>query len=171
MATNTVKKEEILGVDDKSIKEYAELFSEHGLKSLEIKYGNVEICLKKDVPEYSAAVKEVYVGEPVRHPAHPLPAQTVSGAATQDPKEKSPEKEYQKIVSPIVGTFYSSPSPESEPFVKEGDTVTPSTVVCIVEAMKMMNEIKAGINGKIVKKVVDNNSAIEAGATLFLVKP
>lgn len=76
-----------------------------------------------------------------------------------------------EIKSPMVGTFYSSPSPDAEPFVKVGQEVTPDTVVCIIEAMKVMNEIKAETKGTIVEIVADNGKPVQYGAALFRVEP
>jgi acetyl-CoA carboxylase biotin carboxyl carrier protein len=75
-----------------------------------------------------------------------------------------------KIVSPMVGTFYRAPAPDAEPYVKEGDQVQEDTVVCIVEAMKLMNEIEAEVRGTIVKVLVENGQLVEYGQPLFLVK-
>jgi acetyl-CoA carboxylase biotin carboxyl carrier protein len=75
-----------------------------------------------------------------------------------------------KIVSPMVGTFYRASSPEADPYVREGDEVHPSTVVCIVEAMKLMNEIEAEVKGTIVKILVENGQLVEYAQPLFLVK-
>ena len=75
------------------------------------------------------------------------------------------------IESPMVGTFYSSPNPDAGPFVKVGSSVTPDTVVCIVEAMKVFNEIKAGKSGKIERILVKSGDAVEFGQKLFLIRP
>ncbi|MFT4415635.1 acetyl-CoA carboxylase biotin carboxyl carrier protein [Fredinandcohnia humi] len=75
-----------------------------------------------------------------------------------------------KIVSPMVGTFYASPSPDTAPYVKQGDKVKADTVVCIVEAMKLFNEIEAEVNGEIVEVLVENGQLVEYGQPLFLVK-
>lgn len=75
-----------------------------------------------------------------------------------------------KIVSPMVGTFYSAPSPDADPYVKVGDKVTESSIVCIVEAMKLFNEIEAEVNGEIVEVLVQNGQLVEYGQPLFLVK-
>src|SRR5690606_7693708 len=76
-----------------------------------------------------------------------------------------------KITSPMVGTFYQAPSPDSPPYVKVGDKVEPDTIVCIVEAMKLFNEIEAEIKGEIVEVLVKNEQLVEFGQPLFLVKP
>ena len=76
-----------------------------------------------------------------------------------------------EIKSPIVGTFYEAPSPDSEPYVEAGSRVDPQTVVCIIEAMKVMNEIKAEVSGTIVERTVKNGQAVEYGQVLFRVRP
>ena len=75
------------------------------------------------------------------------------------------------IISPIVGTYYAAPSPDAEPYIKVGDSVAPDTVVCIVEAMKVINEIKAEAAGTIEKIVVSNGQAVEFGQVLFKIRP
>ena len=77
---------------------------------------------------------------------------------------------YKEIASPMVGTFYRAPSPDSAPYVKEGQEVSEETVVCIIEAMKVMNEIKAEVKGEIVEVLVDNGTAVQFGQPLFRVK-
>ncbi len=76
-----------------------------------------------------------------------------------------------EIKSPMVGTFYRAPSPDAKPYVSVGDTVEPGTVVCIIEAMKLMNEIESEVSGKIAKIMVENEQPVEFGQTLFLVSP
>jgi acetyl-CoA carboxylase biotin carboxyl carrier protein len=82
-----------------------------------------------------------------------------------------PEEKHHTVRSPIVGTFYESPSPGSPPFVKSGDLVTVGQVLCIVEAMKLMNEIESDVAGEVVKKLVANGQPIEYGQELFAIKP
>ena len=80
------------------------------------------------------------------------------------------EKRYHEIKSPIVGTFYRAPAPDAEPYVKVGDEVFPGTVLCIVEAMKLMNEIECDVHGKVAKILVENAQPVEYGQTLFLIE-
>lgn len=84
--------------------------------------------------------------------------------------EETKDQDYHKIVSPMVGTFYRAPSPGAEPYVKEGSKVTEKTVVCIVEAMKLFNEIEADVKGEIVECLVEDGQLVEYGQPLFLVK-
>ncbi|MBI1785315.1 acetyl-CoA carboxylase biotin carboxyl carrier protein [Candidatus Sumerlaeota bacterium] len=101
------------------------------------------------------------LGDPAIHAA------SVAAAAAPPPEKE----EGVTVTSPIVGTFYSSPSPEAPPYVKEGDEVDEETVLCIVEAMKVMNEIKAEIKGRILKILADNGHPVEFGQPLFRVLP
>ena len=98
-------------------------------------------------------------------PVAPAPAEAPAAAPTPQ-KPTEPE-----IKSPMIGTFYRKPSPESESYVEVGDTVTPDTVVCIVEAMKVMNEIKAEMSGVITEILVEDGSPVEFGQALFRVRP
>ena len=96
---------------------------------------------------------------------YPAAAQTAPAAATIAAKA-----DYKEIVSPMVGTFYRAPSPDSAPYVKEGQDVAEETVVCIIEAMKVMNEIKAEVKGVITEALVENGAAVQYGQPLFRVK-
>lgn len=105
--------------------------------------------------------------------ADPVPAPTVPAAATAPAPETTaaavpaPEAPGRIIESPMVGTFYAAPSPESPPFVQPGDSVTEESTVCIIEAMKVMNEIKAEVSGRIVEALVTNGESVEFGQPLF----
>ena len=96
----------------------------------------------------------------------PAPVQQTAAQTTTSDDDAN----LQKILSPIVGTFYRAPSPEADPFIKIGSAVTSETIVCIVEAMKLMNEIPAEIAGEIVKIYVENGQPVEYGQPLFAVK-
>jgi acetyl-CoA carboxylase biotin carboxyl carrier protein len=98
-------------------------------------------------------------------PGTSAPAQTVSPGSASEAKVT-----YREIVSPMVGTFYRAPSPDSAPYVNEGQEVAEETVVCIIEAMKVMNEIKAEVTGEIVEVLVENGTAVQFGQPLFRVK-
>lgn len=123
--------------------------------------------LKKQVEQ-----QVVQPTQPV-YTAQPTVAQQSTVAASEETKEDEPvqavSSDYE-ITSPMVGTFYSSASPEQDAFVTEGDKVNPNTVVCIVEAMKLFNEIEAEVSGEIVEILVDNGELVEFGQPLFRVK-
>jgi acetyl-CoA carboxylase biotin carboxyl carrier protein len=150
--------------DLKRVKELIELMLENDLVEVEIEEGDSKIHLKRpghSQPQFSAAPPMHFTPAASAPPAAGAPA---PGAAAQ-------EDNLAGIISPIVGTFYSAPSPDSEPYVKVGDRVNPDTVVCIIEAMKVMNEIKAEKSGTIEKVMVSNGQAIEFNQVLFKIRP
>lgn len=148
------------------IKELVELMKENDLVELEIADGDSKILLKRPQP----------VGPTITQ-ISPLPASATTPAISveQPAHAQTPADEQDKglaeIKSPIVGTFYSAPSPDSQPHVNIGSRVNPDTVVCIVEAMKVMNEIKAEMQGKVVEVLVNNGEPVEYGQPLFLIDP
>ena len=109
-------------------------------------------------------------------PQHPAPAPPVFQAAHEAPvhelkkSESGDSSSLVEICSPMVGTFYRAPSPNAAPYVREGDAIQPGKILCIVEAMKLMNEIEAEISGTIVKMLVDNAHPVEFNQPLFLVE-
>jgi acetyl-CoA carboxylase biotin carboxyl carrier protein len=113
------------------------------------------------------------VEAPVQVISPKLEARTEENSQQQVQEKVEPkhEENLKKIVSPMVGTFYSSPSPDQDIYVQIGDKVKENTVVCIVEAMKLFNEIEAEVKGEIVEILVDNGQLVEYGQPLFLVKP
>ena len=100
--------------------------------------------------------------------AIPAPAHAASAAASAP---AAPDAKYHEIKSPIVGTFYRSPAPDADPYVEVGHSIQPKTVMCIIEAMKLMNEIESDVAGKIVKVMVENGQPVEYNQTLFLIEP
>lgn len=143
------------------IEKLAKVLAETGLTEISLEDGEQAITLRKDVIVTSApqAVSAPVAAAPV---AAPVQATAVETAA--------PAKKGTPITSPMVGTFYKSPSPDSEPFVSVGTNVKPGDVVCIVEAMKMMNEIEAEISGKIVEVCVEDGQPVEFGQVLMYVE-
>lgn len=110
------------------------------------------------------------VGAPMALPAAlaaPVAAPANGGAA---PAAAASGEKLKEITSPMVGTFYSSPSPDAQPFLKQGQEITPDTVVCIIEAMKVMNEIKAECSGTLVEVVAENGKPVQFGQVLFRVR-
>lgn len=119
---------------------------------------------------------QVPVGTPVQQvvaaPAAPVAAAPVAPAPAEAPKQVEDESaKYITVKSPMIGTFYRSPKPESPPFVNVGDEIKPGDVICIIEAMKLFNEIEAEVTGRIVKVLVDTSSPVEYDTPLFLVDP
>lgn len=123
--------------------------------------------------------KKVRIAQPVQT-LSAVPSQTSSVAVQQTVEskpvekkstEESTESNLHTVRSPIVGTFYRAPAPDADPYVQVGDTVSVGTVLCIVEAMKLMNEIESDVNGKIVKILVENGKPVEYNQPLFLIQP
>lgn len=142
----------------------AALVNEHGFTDFEFENENIRVRLSK----MTAAA----VAAPVQMAAPPpAPASTASAADTASAESAmDPDAALYKITSPIVGTFYRSPGPDKDPYVSEGSSVSPESTVCIVEAMKLMNEIQAEVSGTIVKVYVENGQPVEYGQPLFGVK-
>ncbi|GAB4189246.1 MAG: acetyl-CoA carboxylase biotin carboxyl carrier protein [Simkaniaceae bacterium] len=155
-------------MDLEEIKKLIEALEKSHLKKIIVKSKDGgEVHLEKE-SEYHARASEAYI---------PPPPPAAEGRKTHFEHPAATPHETQKeaeggtfISSPLVGTFYESPSPEDPPFVKAGDQVDENTVVCIVEAMKVMNEVKAGIKGTIKEVLVDNAQPVEFGTKLFLVE-
>ncbi len=143
----------------KELKEIIAIFEEADISELDLEREEVKIRLRKGrAPEV--------VGAP--QPAGEAVVQRVVPALSEEAK-KEEEKGLVEISSPMVGTFYRTPSPEAKPFVEEGDEIKEGQVICIIEAMKLMNEIKAEIKGRIAKILVENGHPVEYGQPLFLV--
>ena len=139
----------------KELKELLALMEEHGLAEIELEREGLRVRLRKSGGTTETAVE--------RLAAPP----TAGAAATAAP----PAQKGTPITSPMVGTFYRAPSPESPPFVELGQVIEPGQVVCIIEAMKLMNELKAEVRGRIVQVLVENGQPVEFGQSLFLVEP
>ncbi len=146
-------------MDIKEIHRLIELMNENDLLELELVEDSKKIRLKK---KYDGGPR--MIAAPMVPQAGPAPAPVAHAPA-------GPAAGTIEIKSPMVGTFYRSSSPESPAYVEEGDQVTPESAVCIVEAMKVFNEIKAEIEGTIVAILIENGQTVEYGQPMFLVKP
>lgn len=153
----------------KEIKEMINLMNENGLMELEVEKEGMRIRLKKA----GAAAAGGALGGPVlieREQVAPQFIPTAQPQAAAAAQEK-PAGKTVEIKAPMVGTFYRAPAPEAPPFIEAGQTVEPGQVICIIEAMKLMNEIKAEIKGKVIEVLVDNAEPVEFGQPMFLVEP
>lgn len=152
----------------KELKEMVDLMNENGLAELEVERDGMKIKLKK-AADNTVAIQPAYAIPSVPAVSRPVVEAPVSAAAA---KPAEPSKDHLKeIKSPMVGTFYRASSPEAAPFIEIGQTVEVGQVVCIVEAMKLMNEIKSEVRGKVVEICVDNGEPVEFGQVLFRVDP
>jgi acetyl-CoA carboxylase biotin carboxyl carrier protein len=156
------------------IRELAELVDAHGFTDFEFENENIRVRLSKNPPPQIVQAVQPVAAAGAAQAAAPQAAQTPTGAKPETPHpgaqaetEAAADEDLYKITSPIVGTFYRAPSPDKDPYVKAGDNVSPDTVVCIVEAMKLMNEIQAETSGEVVKIYVENGQPVEYGQPLF----
>jgi acetyl-CoA carboxylase biotin carboxyl carrier protein len=165
------------------IKELLQIFNESGVAELELQRGENRLRLRR-----AGTTQEFVVGTPAVAPGMPVPLMTHPVAAppplpetTQAPANsptasstpRAPEADSGHVLvkSPIVGTYYESPAPDAPSFVRVGDTVEPGQVLCIIESMKLMNEIEAEVAGVITSKLVENGRPVEYGEALFAIRP
>jgi|SRR5579872_1603483 len=167
------------GIDLGQLERLLSFMSEHGLEEFEYAHGDLRIRLKKAVaPTASSSSRALPAGPEMGVPAMPTRVETMraeSAAVVAEPvappPPAAPADDLHVIKSPIVGTFYAAPNPESGPFVKVGDTVQAGQTVCIIEAMKLMNEIEADISGEVARIMVENGQPVEYGEPLFALRP
>lgn len=145
----------------KEIKEIINLMNENSLTEFELEREGLRIRLRKGGggPE---GIEKIMMASSVMPPEAPKVEAAQEAKATQKGVE---------IKAPMVGTFYRAPSPDAPPFVESGSMIEPGQVVCIIEAMKLMNEIKSEVKGKILETLVENGDPVEFGTVLFLVEP
>lgn len=144
------------------IKQLMEDMGKSNIEELEIEFPEgMKISMKKNVAVVPA--QQVVAQQSTNIPV-------VQSIKTTQPIQEEPKEEYKEIKSPMVGTFYSKPSPDKEEFVKVGDKVKKGQVVCIIEAMKLMNEIEAEFDGEVVEVCLNDGDAVEYGKPLFKLK-
>jgi len=149
--------------DLRKIRRLVELMNEHDLSEIDLRQGEVRVRLRKNHGVVMPAGGVTYT------PAAATPA-TADSAGSATPAAAAPTEEHLALVkSPMVGTFYASSSPESPAYVKVGDHIGPESTVCIIEAMKVFNEIPAGVSGRIAAVLVENGEPVEYGQPLFKV--
>lgn len=153
-------------MDLKDIKAIIDLMKKNSVSEFEMEKEGFKIRLKRNgggspVVQYEESPQLVYAPQPIAAPASGAPQLSAPASASAGIE----------IKSPMIGTFYRSPSPESAAYVEVGAEVNPDTVVCIIEAMKVMNEIKAEVKGVITEALVDNAKPVEFGQPMFRVRP
>lgn len=152
----------------KEIQELITFLSDSGLEEVNIETENFKVSIKR------SAEQQVVASAPMQAAPTPAPAPVAIPAAAPAPANDgggASDSNLIEIKSPMIGTFYRSANPESPSFVEVGTSVKPGDTVCIVEAMKLFNEIESEISGKIVKVLVDNSQPVEFDQPLFLVDP
>ena len=163
-------------MDNKEIHELIKLINKTNLAEFKLKDGEFELTIRTDAYSRGRTETVIPIPAPVSVPAHapaapvPAPPAPAPAPAAEEKKDVKPSN-LLEVKSPMVGTFYRSPSPEKGPFVQVGDHISQGDVVCIIEAMKLFNEIESEVSGKIVKMLVDDATRVEYDQVLFLVDP
>jgi len=159
-------------MDLKEIQNLIKFVSKSGVSEVSMEQGEFKITIKTENPVGQMVMQQPTVVAAPAVASAPIVNQPVETTSTNDSAPKSEENEnYITIKSPMIGTFYRRPSPEKDIFVNVGDSIAPGDVICIVEAMKLFNEIESEVSGKIVKILVDDTTPIEYDQPLFLVDP
>jgi acetyl-CoA carboxylase biotin carboxyl carrier protein len=163
-------------MNQKELKDLIDFLVEKDISEFELERGDVKVRVKRGVEPVVIPTSSAPPPAPVlasADAARPSPAVAAqsSSAPSATPAEPAEEAGLHIVKSPIVGTYYEAPSPGSPPFIKVGDEVAAGQVLCIVEAMKLMNEIESDVAGEVVKILVSNNQPIEYGQPLFAIRP
>jgi acetyl-CoA carboxylase biotin carboxyl carrier protein len=159
-------------MNQKELKELIDFLIEKDISEFELERGDVKVRIKRGGAEAAPVI--VHAAPMAMAPAPVQSIHAVAPAASVPTAAAPPaavEEELHMVKSPIVGTFYESPAPGSLPFVKPGDQVAAGQVLCIIEAMKLMNEIESDASGEIVKLLVSNGQPVEYGQPLFAIRP
>ena len=156
-------------MNQRELKDLIEFLIEKDITEFELERGDVKVRIRRG-GEAPAAAPTVHYAPAASGAATPAPAPS-GGAEAPAGAPVAEEAGLHSVKSPIVGTYYEAPSPGSPPFVKVGDAVEAGQVLCIIEAMKLMNEIESDVAGEVVKKVAANGQPVEYGQALFLIKP
>ncbi len=162
-------------MDLKEIQNLIKFVAKSGASEVKLEMGDVKITIKTGSGKAETTIiqQPAQVSVPVAVPAEqaaPAPAQPSQDTAPEASKADDTSK-YIEIKSPIIGTLYRKPSPDKPPFVKVGDTISAGDTVCIIEAMKLFNEVESEVSGKIVKVLVEDSSPVEFDQPLFLIDP
>jgi len=155
----------------KDIQNLIKFVAKSGASEVKLEMEDIKITIKTGSEKTETTIVQQ---APIGMPQMAMPGQVAAPVQTQDApaaNANAEESKFIEITSPIIGTFYRKPSPDKPVFVEVGDNVSTNTVVCMVEAMKLFNEIEAEVTGKIVKILVDDGTPVEFGQPLFLVDP
>ena len=159
-------------MDIKEVQNLIKFVAKSGVSEVKIENKDFKLTIKNK-PEYvtSAPVATTVAAIPASMPPAATPAAPASAPTAETSKNETDDSKYITIKAPIIGTFYRKPSPDKPPYVEVGDTIKEGDVVCIIEAMKLFNEIESEVSGKIVKVLVDDATPVEFDQPLFLVEP
>jgi acetyl-CoA carboxylase biotin carboxyl carrier protein len=154
--------------DVRKIRRLVELMKEHDLSEIDLQQGELRIQLRRS----GNTVQPTVMAAPMMHAPMAAPAQAAGGPPAPESETPAADSKGERVTvikSPMVGTFYAAADPDSPPFVKVGDHIGPETTVCIVEAMKVFNQIPAEVAGRIIAVLVENGSPVEFGQPMFKV--
>ena len=152
-------------MDLQYLKKIVRLLEQSGVDEIEIEEEGTKIRIAKNVLKNGMAVQQVVGSHIPAHTEAPTAAPAASAPAAP------PADAHHKVLSPIVGTFYRAPAPDADPYVEVGQIVEKGQTLCIIEAMKLMNEIESDVSGRIVKACVDNAKPVEYNQPLFIIEP
>lgn len=153
-------------MDIRKVKKLIELLEESGISEIEISEGEESVRISRYPNPGTVSVQTLQHPPMMAPPAAPAPAASAEPAAAAPP----PVARGQQVTAPMVGTFYSGPAPGAKPFVEIGTEVKPGDTLCVIEAMKMMNQIESEIAGRVVSILVENGSPVEFGQALFIIE-
>jgi acetyl-CoA carboxylase biotin carboxyl carrier protein len=154
------------------IRELIQLAVDTGITELEVQRGENRVRIRRGLPSgQDILVSAASLTAPAALPALSMQMAPAAGTAAREPRETAPESNQALVKSPIVGTFYEGPSPGAPPFVRVGERIQPGKVLCIIESMKLMNEIEAEVEGILESKLVQNGQPVEYGEALFAIRP
>jgi acetyl-CoA carboxylase biotin carboxyl carrier protein len=160
-------------IDFNQLREFVEAIAKTDITDLTIKEGDFELNMRKELPSSVAYSLPVSSSQPIIETKQTTVTAESSplNKPAEDTTPKGKPEQWVEITSPMVGTFYRAPAPGEPAFVEVGDRISPGQVVCLIEAMKLMNEIEAEVAGEIVEIVVENGEPLEYGQTLMWVNP
>ncbi len=160
-------------MDLKEIQNLIKFVAKSGASEVKLEMDDVKITIRTGSDSDTTIVQQVPIASAPAAPVPVAPAPVAAPApeASNAPAPAADDSKYITVKSPIIGTFYRKPSPDKPPFVEVGDSINEGDVLCVIEAMKLFNEIESEVSGKIVKMLVDDSSPVEFDQPLFLVDP
>lgn len=164
-------------MNQKELKELIDFLIEKDISEFELERGDVKVRIKRGgdssapMIAHAVPIAPMPIASSVAAPIAPAAPQPIAASPTAAAPPAAVEEDLHQVKSPIVGTYYESPAPGAPPFIKPGDQVAAGQVLCIIEAMKLMNEIESDASGEIVKILVKNGQPVEYGQALFAIRP